>query len=1008
MAAVFEFMNSLSGGGAAVLADASVKSAVVLLAAAIATKFLRQAPAAVRHRVWSLGLSGALVMPLLSWIVPHMRLPLLPPKAAPAEMASESGGAAPTELPGEVVAIDSMLRDANEEIRGMKAAPFLETAASPEDLSAAQTALLDSRRDAGLLASSQMAAPLDARVYVLGLWMAGLAMVLAPLAAGFGVNRLLLRKSRRLTQARWRRLIAELSARIGLTRTVATFESPQPVVPMTWGLLRPMILVPEDWRDWPQERQRCVLLHELAHVKRLDVVFQIIGRLAAALYWFNPLVWFAVRQLRIERELACDDCVLASGERATDYARELLTIAKLYRLRPLAVGAAMAHSARLDQRVLRILDQARSHMPMSPGEARSLFITVAVVVLGVAATSLVERSTSAAAEEEKQARLKNGVHAVSYTTDQVNAVAVSSDGKLVAGGGMDRSVRIWKLDTGELLHQLRGSERIIRTVAFQPKGPLLASAGDEPVVRVWDVQAGAQVKTLRGLSPTVTSIRFSPDGKLLAGCSFRQKGPKQWQGEVVVWDVESGQAVRIVESQDNGYYRGVAFSPDGSLLAAAFDSTGSSHSSGVKLWDSKTWELKQTLLRDRGGSVSVAFSPDGRHVASGGGYVEVSDGRMATGEVKIWEIDSANIVGTLARPADGGYVAIAFSPFGSIAGQGFGPAVKTATESHAISEVTNWNPATEQPTWNVTCAFCGDPSPPAFTPDGTKLITCDSEAVRVFDAESGKELHVLMNVERSPAGPRTKSGAVDKTSDRTAALHELQFRRSAASLVRLLALNNDMTSDIEKLGHPTDSAGIKDVATIQSGGTSYVAVVGRRYPPELKFPFGEEGIGVCFLFDSDGNLKAQFGGELSADEVNGDEVLFTTLGTSDRWFIYIRRFEKQGRYSMRSDVFLVEPGFPLAFRVWSDQSLAWTTETYSSRDDFEFSYFFHPGPLDLGVKGQGADGQQYYSVIGWDTKKKEFRGPSRLTHDGSEIFAVELDSSKRFAPLDLPGPDASQ
>ncbi|HET6881031.1 MAG TPA: M56 family metallopeptidase [Pirellulales bacterium] len=396
MAAMFELLNALSGG-AAVLADASVKSAVVLLAAAIAARLLRQAPASVRHRVWSLGLSGALVMPLLSCVLPHLRLPVLPAKATPAETAHHSAVATPTALPGEAAAIDSSVRNVNEEWDVATANPI-----RAEDLSAAQAALLESRRGEALRASGQTAAPLDARVYVLGVWMAGLAMVLFPLAAGSVVNWRLVRKSRRLTQAHWLRLIAELSARIGLTRTVAAFESPRPVVPMTWGLLRPTVVVPEDWRDWPQERRRCVLLHELAHVKRLDVVFQMIGRLAAAFYWFNPLVWFALRQLRIERELACDDCVLASGERASDYARELLSIAKLYRLRPLAVGVAMAHSARLDQRVLRILDRARSRLPMSRRAARWLFVAAAVLVLAVAATSLVERSTSAVEGAEEQ------------------------------------------------------------------------------------------------------------------------------------------------------------------------------------------------------------------------------------------------------------------------------------------------------------------------------------------------------------------------------------------------------------------------------------------------------------------------------------------------------------------------------------------------------------------------------------------------------------------------------
>lgn len=749
MASIFEQLNALSRGGVAVLADAGVKSAVVLLAAAIASKMLCQAPAAVRHRIWSLGLCGALVMPLLSWMLPQLRLPVLPAKVASEETADELGGATPTERP-ELAAIGSMVH---------------------EDSSAAQLALLDSSRDDDLHASPQTAAHLDAQAYVLGVWMVGLAMVLATLAAGFGVNWLLVRKSRRLTQARFLRWIAELSARIGLTRKVAAFESPQPVVPMTWGLVRPMVLMPVDWRDWPEERQRCVLLHELAHVKRLDVLFQTIGRLAAALYWFNPLVWFAVRQLRIERELACDDCVLASGERASDYARELLRIAKLYRPRPLAVGVAMAHSARLDQRVLRILDQACSRLPMSRRAARCTFLTAAVLVLGVAATSLVERSTSAVEGQDEPARQINGddafvprtavVHkdVVSHRSNHVNAVAVSSDGKLVAGAGMDRLVRVWKLDGGELVHQLQGSQQVVREVAFQPRGSLLASAGDEPVIRIWDVAAGTQVKTLRGLS-SVTSIGFSPNGRLLAGCSFKQKGPQHWQGDVVVWDVDSGEIVRVVETQANGYYRGVAFSPDGSLLAAAFDSAGSSRSSGVKLWDTTTWELKRTLLRGRGASVTVAFSPDGRHVASGGGYVEIVDGRMATGEVKIWDVNSGNLVGTLARPAGGGYVAIAYSPLGSIAGQGFGPVVKTRTGTTIVSEITNWNPVTEQFTWNVTDAFCGEPTPPAFTPDGTKLITCDDEAVRVLGAESGETLCVLMKAERLPVGQKAENGAV--------------------------------------------------------------------------------------------------------------------------------------------------------------------------------------------------------------------------------------------------------
>lgn len=250
----------------------------------------------------------------------------------------------------------------------------------------------------------------------------------------------------------------------------------------------------------------------------------------------------------------------------------------------------------------------------------------------------------------------------------------------------------------------------------------------------------------------------------------------------------------------------------------------------------------------------------------------------------------------------------------------------------------------------------------------------------------------------SPVLPRTTNEDAGE-SDRGAALRDLQFHRTAASLVRLLKLNNDTTSHIEKLGHPTDSAGISEIATIHSAGDSFIAVIARRYPPAVKYPFGEHGIGVGFLFDRDGNLKARFGGALGSDGVNGDEVQFTTLGTSDRWFVCVRRFEKEERYSRRSDIFLVEPTFPLAFRVWSNESVAWTTEPYSSKD-FEFSHFFNPGELDLGVKGLGADGKSYHLLIGWDGGKKEFRGPSQIDVNDSDVFAVDLTASKRFSPLD--------
>lgn len=154
---------------------------------------------------------------------------------------------------------------------------------------------------------------------------------------------------------------------------------------MIWGVFKPVVILPSQWRQWLTESRRLVLLHELAHVKRLDVVYQCVARLACALFWFHPLVWYALRRLRIERELACDDCVLMAGERPSSYAKQLLDIAREYQSLALPPAVAMAQRSGLEQRVRALLDKARSHLPISPRTAQVLLLGVLVTVTLLAA-----------------------------------------------------------------------------------------------------------------------------------------------------------------------------------------------------------------------------------------------------------------------------------------------------------------------------------------------------------------------------------------------------------------------------------------------------------------------------------------------------------------------------------------------------------------------------------------------------------------------------------------------
>jgi len=243
------------------------------------------------------------------------------------------------------------------------------------------------------------------------------------------------------------------------------------------------------------------------------------------------------------------------------------------------------------------------------------------------------------------------------------------------------------------------------------------------------------------------------------------------------------------------------------------------------------------------------------------------------------------------------------------------------------------------------------------------------------------------------------------SKDRTLIVETLQKQPAVAALVQLLQLNGDHTSGIKELGHPTNAAGIRNVEKIKSVGRDYVAVVARRYPSEIKPPFNH-GLGICFIFDSQGNLQARFGGELGPDDLNGDDVQLKTLGTNDRWFVEVKRFEKHEPFTYRSDVFLIEEGFPLAFRIWGfPNAMAWTSEPKPTNGQYRFAHFFNPGDLPWGTKGVGRDGKEHDLIIGWDDKEGMFRGPSSIRYKGKDVYEIDLSISKKFQPSDLNKPD---
>ncbi|HJS73985.1 MAG TPA: M56 family metallopeptidase, partial [Vicinamibacteria bacterium] len=213
-------------------------------------------------------------------------------------------------------------------------------------------------------------------------WALGTALLMARLGLGLLSSRRVLAASGPVLESDWTKLLEEGRDRLGVRRDVALHRSDRAVLPLTMGVLRPTILLPLDSDGYSFSRRSAVILHELAHVRRRDCASQLVSQLAAAAFWWNPLVWVATRQMRLLSERASDDLVLGAGARPSEYAHDLLDMARgLKRERATPLGSvAMAHRSRFEERLLAILD---------PRVSRGAVSTRFVVAAGIAALPLV-------------------------------------------------------------------------------------------------------------------------------------------------------------------------------------------------------------------------------------------------------------------------------------------------------------------------------------------------------------------------------------------------------------------------------------------------------------------------------------------------------------------------------------------------------------------------------------------------------------------------------------------
>ena len=338
---------------APLLVQLALKGACVLLATWAVTVGMRRASAASRHLVWTLGVIATLALPLVRVVGPSWDV-AVPASVPETEWFAVAATAAEPAPPQPVQETAVLLPQASTDLP-------VPAAASPRPAVSAGTALL-------------------------GIWLAGVAVLVLRLVFGFTRAAGMTRRGTDVDDDGWLQAFDEAAAALQVDRPVQLKISDETSVPVACGLLRPAVLLPRDAMAWPDERRGVVLLHELAHVRRRDCLVQAIGQLARALHWMNPLAHIALARLRSEQERACDDLVLSTGTAAPVYADHLFEIARAFRTpaAPAWATLAMARPSQLEGRLMAILDDRCNRAPAGRRVRAVLSVCAltAIVLLG--------------------------------------------------------------------------------------------------------------------------------------------------------------------------------------------------------------------------------------------------------------------------------------------------------------------------------------------------------------------------------------------------------------------------------------------------------------------------------------------------------------------------------------------------------------------------------------------------------------------------------------------------
>jgi len=361
-----------------VLLNMILKVTILLGTVTLITALIQKVSVTTRHLLWILSFMGLVLLPLFSYLLPELHLHILKPDnhQPVKQISSQINEMQTDENTGKI----SMSRlEMNNSLDPVKLSD--QTANYP-------SSNIDTKKKSASAqdeASSRVTVP----TVIMIILITGTAGFLIKAALGLNGAYYIARSAERVEDLHIKAVFKHAVKTIGLNKTnISLLKSKCIYAPVTLGIFHNKILLPYDIKEWSEDRLRAVLLHELAHIKRYDFLYNILSILVISLYWFHPLAWHAYHRIGTEREQACDDYVIKAGIKPTDYAQYLFSVLSSLRSRRLpaiSVVVSMARWTHIESRIRAVLDTHHQRRILKPVSRVWLSFVLLMLVLPLAA-----------------------------------------------------------------------------------------------------------------------------------------------------------------------------------------------------------------------------------------------------------------------------------------------------------------------------------------------------------------------------------------------------------------------------------------------------------------------------------------------------------------------------------------------------------------------------------------------------------------------------------------------